>query len=490
MAEKEKKLSAEQLKELEVQLKELEVQLQRAEKLKAYYEAHPDDPDAFAAFAKNAAKIDTAGMAQVSASGIASFGTTGLTKSTGISVAGASPADMTKSLPLLMGFAFGGPIGMAAAATFQAFRQAGKNRQQNPKLCEAYESVAKEINAHGTDHLPSSPERRAAFVDAYNYATGSTRRQDMSDSNRDYIITQMDANHKELVDKIDAIADKQTDLSNQIAELSAQLQPCRELASGILDSLPEGDEDSPLAERLYALTSSISAKVLEKQYGSERLPEAGAIRGELKQLFDPIWDRLDPRTQRELFSAKMSYQLLAQKECGNDIDFSGVCTLASKAMEVECEKYFYKRFQQYIFEQTPEKRRDAQFVEALSLTPEAEKQSKQRGGFTLGSVQHILKPRYDREKGEFEPYKRYMAVLTSYARERLFSPGVGADLMDDRQIRNVLWKYVDYVNTVKNRYRNPSVHKELVSQQSALSCLDYVVDVEKKLKEMVSAFQN
>lgn len=487
MAEKEKKLSAEQLKEQEVQLKKLEVQLQRAEKLKAYYEAHPDDPDAFAAFAKNAAKVDTARMAQVGASGMASVGTAGLTKGTGISVAGASPADMTKSL--FMGFALGGPIGMFAAATFQAF-QAGKNRQQNPKLCEAYESVAKEINAHGTDHLPSSPERRAAFVDAYNYATGSTRRQDMSDSNRDYIITQMAANHKELVDKIDAIADKQTDLSNQIAELSAQLQPCRELASGILDSLPEGDEDSPLAERLYALTSSISAKVLEKQYGSERLPEAGAIRGELKQLFDPIWDRLDPRTQRELFSAKMSYQLLAQKECGNDIDFSGVCTLASKAMEVECEKYFYKRFQQYIFEQTPEKRRDAQFVEALSLTPEAEKQSKQRGGFTLGSVQHILKPRYDREKGEFEPYKCYMAVLTSYARERLFSPGVGADLMDDRQIRNVLWKYVDYVNTVKNRYRNPSVHKELVSQQSALSCLDYVVDVEKKLKEMVSAFQN
>lgn len=150
MAEKEKKLSAEQLKELEVQLR---AQLQRAEELKAYYEAHPDDPDAFAAFAKNAAKVDTARMAQ----------------------AGAGPADMTKSL--LMGFAFGGPIGMAAAATFQVF-QAGKNRQQNPKLCEAYESVVKEINAHGTDHLPSSPERRAAFVDAYNYATGRTRRQD------------------------------------------------------------------------------------------------------------------------------------------------------------------------------------------------------------------------------------------------------------------------------------------------------------------------
>lgn len=484
MAEKEKKRSAEQLKELEVHLQELQAQLQRADELKAYYEAHPDDPDAFAAFAKNAAKVDTARMAQVGASGMASVGTAGLTKGTGISVAGASPADMTKSL--LMGFALGGPIGMFAAATFQAF-QAGKNRQQNPKLCEAYESVAKEINAHGTDHLPSSPERRAAFVDAYNYATGRTRRQDISDSDTDRILAQMAANHKE---EMDAIADVKTDLSNQIAELSAQLQPCRELASGILDSLPEGDEDSPLAERLYALTSSISAKVLEKQYGSERLPEAGAIRGELKQLFDPIWDRLDPRTQRELFSAKMSYQLLAQKGCGNDIDFSGVCTLASKAMEVECEKYFYKRFRQYIFEQTPEKRRDAQFVEALSLTPEAEKQSKQRGGFTLGSVQHILKPRCDREKGELEPYKRYMAVLTSYARERLFSPGVGADLMDDQQIQNVLWKYVAYVNTVKNRYRNPSVHKELVSQQSALSCLDYVVDVEKKLKEMVSAFQN
>lgn len=481
MAVKEKKPSAEHLQELQAQL-------QRAEELKAYYEAHPDDPDAFAAFAKNAARVDTAGMAQVDTFGMDGIGFSGLTKSMGASVAGAGPADMTKSL--LMGFAFGGPIGMAAAATFQVFRQAGKNRQQNPKLCEAYDNVAEDINARGTDHLSSSPERRAAFVDAYNYATGRTRRQDISDSDTDRILAQMAANHKEVVDKMDAIADKQTDLSNQITELSMQLQPCRELASGILDSLPEGEEDSPLAERLYALTSSISAKVLEKQYGSERLPEAGAIRGELKQLFDPIWDRLDPRTQRELFSAKMSYQLLAQKECGNDIDFSGVCTLASKAMEVECEKYFYKRFRQYIFEQTPEKRRDAQFVEALSLTPEAEKQSKQRGGFTLGSVQHILKPRYDREKGEFEPYKRYMAVLTAYARERLFSPGVGADLMDDQQIRNILWTYVDYVNTVKNQYRNPSVHKDLISQQNALSCLDYVVDVEKKLKEMVSAFQN
>ena len=44
---------------------------------------------------------------------------------------------------------------------------------------------------------------------------------------------------------MDAIADKQTDLSNQIAELSAQLQPCRELASGILDSLPGGGMRTP-----------------------------------------------------------------------------------------------------------------------------------------------------------------------------------------------------------------------------------------------------
>ena len=487
-ASKEKKLTAEQLKELNAQL-------QRAEELKAYYEAHPDDPDAFAAFAKSAAKIDTASMARIGTAGVASVGAVGLSAVGGASVAGIGPTDMAKTL--LTGFAFGGPIGMAAAAMLRAFRQASKNRQQNPKLCEAYDSVAKEINAHGTDHLPSSPERRAAFVDAYNYATGNNYNRDTSDTDRDSIQAQiaalredLAANHKEEMDKMDAIADKQTDLSRQIAELSAQLWPCRQLASGILDSLPEGEEDSPLAEQLYALASSISAEVLEKQYGNEKLPDAGAIRGELKQLFDPIWDRLDSRTQQELFSAKMSYQLLARMECGNDVDFSGVCTLASKAMEIECEKYFYTRFRQYIFGLAPEKRRDAQFVEALCLTPEAEKRSKQRGGFTLGSVRYILKPWYDRDKGEVEPYTRYMAVLLSYARERLFSPDAGVDLTDDQQIRNALWKYVEYVNKIKNEYRNPSVHKETVPQQNALSCLDYVVNVEKKLKEMVSAFRN
>lgn len=477
-ASKEKKLTAEQLKELNAQL-------QRAEELKAYYEAHPDDPDAFAAFAKSAAKIDTASMARIGTAGVASVGAVGLSTVGGASVAGIGPTDMAKTL--LTGFALGGPIGMAAAVMFQAFRQASKNRQQNPKLCEAYDSVAEKINTNGTDHLPSSPERRAAFVDAYNYATGNTCQQDVSDTDRDCILAQMAAWHQE---EMDAIADMKTDLSRQIAELSTQLRPCRQLASGILDSLPEGEEDSPLAERLYALASSISAEVLEKQYGNEKLPDAGAIRGELKQLFDPIWDRLDSRTQQELFSAKMSYQLLARMECGNDVDFSGVCTLASKAMEIECEKYFYTRFRQYIFGLAPEKRRDAQFVEALCLTPEAEKRSKQRGGFTLGSVRYILKPCYDRDKGEFEPYTRYIAVLLSYARERLFSPDAGVDLTDDQQIRNALWKYVEYVNKIKNEYRNPSVHKETVPQQNALSCLDYVVNVEKKLKEMVSAFQN
>lgn len=474
MAEKEKKLSAEQMKELEVQLR---AQLQRAEELKAYYEAHPDDPDAFAAFAKNAAAtVGTIGVAGTAAL------LTGGTAAASLAAGGLMP------FAGLAGIALGTSILGSHALTSRLRKQRSKGTQ-HVALDEAYSRVLENIRANGTDSFPQSRKSRAAFVEAGEIVSGHQKSAG-NDAKYDEIMSEL---HR-IAENQEAAATSQAagfaHISNQIAELSAQLQPCRELASGILDSLPEGDEDSSLAERLYALTSSISAKVLEKQYGSERLPEAGAIRGELKQLFDPIWDRLDPRTQRELFSAKMSYQLLAQKGCGNDIDFSGVCTLASKAMEVECEKYFYKRFRQYIFEQTPEKRRDAQFVEALSLTPEAEKQSKQRGGFTLGSVQHILKPRYDREKGELEPYKRYMAVLTSYARERLFSPGVGADLMDDRQIQNILWKYVDYVNTVKNRYRNPSVHKELVSQQSALSCLDYVVDVEKKLKEMVSAFQN
>lgn len=466
MAAKEKEPSAEHLQELQAQL-------QRAEELKAYYEEHPDDPDAFAAFAKNAA---------------ATVGTIGVAGTAALLTGGTAVAGGLMSFAGLAGIALGTSILGSHVLTSRLRKQRLKGTQ-HVTLDEAYSRVLENIRANGTDSFPQSRESRAAFVEAGEIVSGHQKSAG-NDAKYDEIMSEL---HR-IAENQEAAATSQAagfaHISNQITELSAQLQPCRELASGILDSLPEGDEDSPLAERLYALTSSISAKVLEKQYGSERLPEAGAIRGELKQLFDPIWDRLDPRTQRELFSAKMSYQLLAQKECGNDIDFSGVCTLASKAMEVECEKYFYKRFQQYIFEQTPEKRRDAQFVEALNLTPEAEKQNKQRGGFTLGSVQHILKPRYDRGKGELEPYKRYMAVLTSYARERLFSPGVGADLMDDQQIQNVLWKYVAYVNTVKNRYRNPSVHKELVSQQSALSCLDYVVDVEKKLKEMVSAFQN
>lgn len=472
-ASKEKMLTAEQLKELNAQL-------QRAEELKAYYEAHPNDPDAFAAFAKSAAKIDTASMAQIGATGPSTAGRAST----------ATNAELVGRLPSFIGIAatIGGTHADHSMTKGISQKTEDRYRREHTGLDKLYSRVLENIRASGTDSFPQSRESRAAFVKAGEIVSGRQKSAE-NDARYDEILFCL---YRILANQEVAAASQAAGfahISRQIAELSTQLRPCRQLASGILDSLPEGEEDSPLAERLYALASSISAEVLEKQYGNEKLPDAGAIRGELKQLFDPIWDRLDSRTQQELFSAKMSYQLLARMECGNDVDFSGVCTLASKAMEIECEKYFYTRFRQYIFGLTPEKRRDAQFVEALCLTPEAEKRSKQRGGFTLGSVRYILKPWYDRDKGESEPYKRYMAVLLSYARERLFSPD-DVYWMDDQQIRNALWKYVEYVDKIKNEYRNPSVHKETVPQQNALSCLDYVVNVEKKLKEMVSAFQN
>lgn len=468
-ASQEKKLNTEQAEDMQALL-------QKEEKLKAYYKAHPDDPDAFAAFAKSAA---------------VTVGTMGAASTAALLAGGATGAALVGGLMPFAGIALGTSILGSHVLTKGLRTQRAKDtgRRKHADFDEAYFRVLENIRANGTDSFPQSRESRAAFVEAGEIVSGHQKTAG-NDARYDEILSCL---HHILANQEEAAASQAAGfahISSQIAELAAQLQPCRQLASGILDSLPEGEEDSPLAERLYALASSINAEVLEKQYGNKNLPDAGAIRGELKQLFDPIWDRLDFRTRQELFSAKMSYQLLARMECGNDVDFSGVCTLASKAMEIECEKYFYTRFRQYIFDQAPEKQLDAQFVEALCLTPEAGKRSKQRGGFTLGSVRYILKPWYDRDKGEFEPYTRYMAVLLSYARERLFSPDAGIDLTDDQQIRNALWKYVEYVNKIKNEYRNPSVHKETVPQQNALSCLDYVVNVEKKLKEMVSAFQN
>ena len=52
-------------------------------------------------------------------------------------------------------------------------------------------------------------------------------------------------------------------------------------------------------------------------------------------------------------------------------------------------------------------------------------------------------------------------------------------------IKNQLKSACEFVEKVRKDYRNPASHKESIKMVTAAECLDYVINVQKKLKEMI-----
>ena len=102
--------------------------------------------------------------------------------------------------------------------------------------------------------------------------------------------------------------------------------------------------------------------------------------------------------------------------------------------------------------------------------------------FTLGEVIHLLGVEYDRhthhlkwvsapEKDEF----------LSYSRKCLFdSTCIATD-----KIENELLRDCEFIEKVRKDYRNPTAHKKALTLIKAQECLNYVVDVQKMLKNML-----
>ncbi len=427
---------------------ELRRELARRQMLLKYYRQHPEDNDAFLALASSSARAIEL-LQNVTAQ---------KTMITGMALS---------LVPVT------GPI---AGAAYQLAAQA--------KLANDIRIISADIVNYGAKGATKSfdtKENKDALINGYSAILSNDRT--LTDTDLKLLEALMDKRLEKTDERMEQGFER---LSSEIAGLSQQLQPCRTLAGSLLDRFDASD-DTPVAEQIYASFAEVCTDTVEKCYGSlEARGDTAKYRKELElKLFGPgIWKRLDPQTQKALVTAKTVYDTLSDRE--EELDYSGVCALVSKALEIECRKYFFSRFREYIksMKDRPRDIPDEQ-AEALGLVARAP-------NFTLGNMCFILPP-FDWDPQEYakvpEKYHGYQSVLISYGRERLFSESRRIDLTDDEAILNVLKEYGSDINTVRKNYRNPSVHNTSMSQQSALDCLDFVVDVEKILKKMVGSFR-
>ena len=69
-----------------------------------------------------------------------------------------------------------------------------------------------------------------------------------------------------------------------------------------------------------------------------------------------------------------------------------------------------------------------------------------------------------------------------YCKNSLFSN------CSEEEITSTLNEYGQKIEFIKDKYRNPSAHRDEIERIDAKECIDLIIDVEKLLKQMIDSF--
>ena len=280
-------------------------------------------------------------------------------------------------------------------------------------------------------------------------------------------IEEIKASTYRIEDKVDNLTEKIEVLSKQILGYQSLVEKQLELAI-----TPEEEEriihafSEECAERIIR---EVGTKNSEKEYNIE-------LNKLIISFGEDAWNKMDESSRTFLVSSKVIFNNLEGLE--DIVDYSGVCLLVTKALEVEISKRFCRNYLSFLRIKYPGRSNYALFP-----TPLIDQYGKpiRPKHFTLGSVAYVLcyLKADDLTESREENNKE---KLIEYSREKLLSGKTDDEIMD------ILHDYAESIEEVRKDYRNPSAHTNELKKVDAEQCFALVVDVEKLMKRILDSF--
>ncbi len=333
----------------------------------------------------------------------------------------------------------------------------GKFRELNLTV-RFLEKVIEDMNKHGGELVAN----RSQKDDAAKLDEAIQLLKEMRSDQKEHMDISRDTNRK----------------VNQILEefrkINEDFEDFRDLIEDSLkNELPEEEYEKIISKFSDKCVKKIRSSIEEDVLGSN---DCEKMKEELiGTLGKSAWKKLSRQSKRFLITSKITFNSLCKLE--DDMDYSGVCLLVTKALEVELTKRFYKGFNKYIEDNNiPLEEHHTSLVEEddenLQIVPNYK--------ITLGSMPYILchKKHYDSEIHE-----KNVSILIEYSKAKLFT-----DSHSDEEIKKTLKKYGKEIKNITYSYRNPAAHTNELQCRQAKKCLDYVIDVKHFLKTMLDSF--
>ena len=186
------------------------------------------------------------------------------------------------------------------------------------------------------------------------------------------------------------------------------------------------------------------------------------------------WEKLSDDSKTFLITSKFMYNHLSK--LNENFDYSGICVLTTKALEVEIFKRFFSDFIEYLdkkYQKDYSKYHTALLHRNFKpLFPER---------FTMGSIAYVLCYKENIRNTENEKVNNKI-ILMEYCKNSIFSD------YSEKEIISMLNYYAEQIELIKEKYRNPSAHRDQIKRVDAEECMDLIIDVEKLLKQMIDSF--
>ena len=277
----------------------------------------------------------------------------------------------------------------------------------------------------------------------------------------------------EIYSKVNQIDKNIINISNKIDDLSCQITNYQSLMQKQLNLFEdEKDRDKLISTFVDECAEKIVNELKTADAEKERDKQQKKL---ILSLGETTWNKLEIKSRTFLISSKLVFDKLILDD---DVDYSGVCLLVTKALEVELSKRFCDYFIMYLKNKYPGKTNYSSYPTCLLDKYGNPIKGKQ---FTLGTFAYLVGVKIDDLLSDSQR-ENNKSKLLEYLRDELLPNKT------DNEILELMQYYAGEIETVKNDYRNPAAHTNELTKIDAEQCFNLVLDVEKLLKRMLDEF--
>lgn len=295
------------------------------------------------------------------------------------------------------------------------------------------------------------------------------------DSALELVLKKLDDGFSSVETKLDNLQNDVSQILSIVTEVNNAVKSNKDILGMYFSVHDEEDLESDLfiSKLVEKMTKELAGKLtgFENQEKYQRVKKLVLVR-----LGDDVWSKLEEESQKFLITAK--FMFMQNMDLSEDIDYSSICLLSSKAFEVELAKRFVIQYEAYL---TKKKIPESKWPKGILVYNKKENTYRKmdEGDFTLGSCPYIMGI-----YGSGNDKKESAKYFADYCRDELFVATSKADVTGKIKEFN---KYIEYV---REHYRNPAAHKSTMTMSEASECLDYILEIERVLKIMLEQFVN